>query len=53
MSRIIEIEGDVKDTQDDHNDKEIKDVEEIEAEKDGEVLIFLKETTPIVEKKWL
>ena len=39
-------------TQDDPKDKEIEEVEEIEAEKDDETLMVLTETTPTVEK-WL
>lgn len=39
------------DTQDDPKDKEIKEVEEIEAEKDSEALLVLQESTRTVEMK--
>ena len=40
-------------TQDYPKDKETKEVEEIEAKKDGEALLVLQESTPTIEKKWL
>ena len=44
---------DEPDTQVDPKDKELEEVEEIEAKKDGEALLVLQESMPTVEKKWL
>ena len=50
---LMEGAQDELDMHNDPKDREIDEVEEIEAEKDGRLLWSSKGSTPIVEKKWL